>query len=71
MLGWGWRAGGEDWAVVGVRRRVAQRKNPRGLGRCMVRTAAGLEVPVIRRFSNWKVGCLEKRSAHRAFISWP
>jgi len=51
-LGWGWRAGGEDWAVVGARRRVVQTKVTRGLGRCMVRTVAGLEGLVLRRVSD-------------------
>lgn len=48
MLGWGWRTGGEDRTVVGARR-VVQRKITRGLGRYMVRIAAGLEVLLIRR----------------------
>lgn len=49
VLVWGWRGGGEVWAVVGARRRVVKRKIAWGLGRCMVRIVASLGVLLLRR----------------------
>jgi len=48
VLVWGWRGGGEDWAVAGARR-VVKRKIAWGLGRCMVRIVASLGVLLLKR----------------------